>query len=61
MSSNTLTTRLSALPGNVRGVLWAISAALFFSIMLTLIKLRGQAAHVAQVRYPDIGSSHVQI
>lgn len=44
-----LTAKLSALPGNARGVLWGISAALFFSIMLTLVKLLGQTAHVAQI------------
>ena len=49
MSGTSLTARLTALPGNVRGVLWAISAALFFSIMLTLIKLLGEVAHVAQI------------
>lgn len=49
MSLRLITARLTALPGNVRGVLWAISAALFFSIMLTLIKLLGQRVHVAQI------------
>lgn len=46
-----LTAKLTALPGNVRGVLWAVSAALFFSIMLTLIKLLGQTAPVAQILF----------
>ncbi len=46
-----LTAKLTALPGNVRGVLWGISAALFFSIMLTLIKMLGQTAQVAQILF----------
>jgi len=49
MGIKEMTSTLSALPGNARGVLWGISAALFFSIMLTLIKLLGETAHVAQI------------
>ncbi|MFY0613335.1 MAG: DMT family transporter [Hyphomicrobiaceae bacterium] len=51
MSMIRLTAKLTALPGNVRGVLWGISAALFFSIMLTLIKMLGQTAQVAQILF----------
>ncbi|MGI9479038.1 MAG: DMT family transporter [Hyphomicrobiaceae bacterium] len=39
------------MPDNVRGVLWGISAALFFSVMMTLIKLLGQTASVAQILF----------
>lgn len=51
MNMSRLTAKLTALPGNVRGVLWGISAALFFSIMLTLIKILGQTANVAQILF----------
>lgn len=51
MRDTSLTARLSALPGDARGVLWAILAALFFSIMLTLIKVLGQTVPVAQILF----------
>lgn len=51
MRGTSLTARLSALPGDARGVLWAVLAALFFSIMLTLIKVLGQTVPVAQILF----------
>ena len=51
MRGTSLTARLSALPGDARGVLWAVVAALFFSIMLTLIKVLGQTVPVAQILF----------
>lgn len=51
MRGTSLTARLTALPGDARGVLWAILAALFFSIMLTLIKVLGQSVPVAQILF----------
>ncbi|MGD9827218.1 MAG: DMT family transporter [Hyphomicrobiaceae bacterium] len=37
------------LPGNVRGAVWMLAAALFFSVMLALIKLVGRHLPVSQV------------
>ena len=41
--------RLSRLPGNVRGALWMLCAGLFFTVMVTLIKLLGQRLPVAEI------------
>lgn len=39
----------SLLPGNLRGVLWALLAAGALAVMLTFIKLLGQSVPVAQI------------
>lgn len=39
------------LPGNVRGGVFAIVAALFYSVLLALIKEAGQSLHITQVLF----------
>ncbi|WP_417770101.1 DMT family transporter [Stappia sp.] len=41
--------RLALLPDNVRGILWMLVAGLFFTFMVTLIKLLGERLHVAEI------------
>ncbi|MBA4610397.1 DMT family transporter [Stappia taiwanensis] len=41
--------RLSSLPGNLRGILWMLVAGLFFTTMVTLIKLLGARLHVTEI------------
>jgi len=41
----------SLLPGNLRGVLWAVLAAGALAVMLTFIKLLGQSVPVAQILF----------
>lgn len=41
--------RLSLLPGNIRGILWMLLAGVFFTAMVTLIKLLGERLHVAEI------------
>ncbi len=41
--------RLSSLPGNLRGTLWMLVAGLFFTVMVTLIKVLGERLHVAEI------------
>lgn len=41
--------RLSLLPANLRGILWMLAAGLFFTVMVTLIKVLGQRLHVAEI------------
>ncbi|MBC2860389.1 DMT family transporter [Stappia sp. 28M-7] len=41
--------RLSLLPGNVRGILWMLVASIFFTAMVTLIKILGERLHVAEI------------
>jgi drug/metabolite transporter (DMT)-like permease len=41
--------RLSLLPGNLRGILWMLLGGLFFTVMVTLIKLLGQRLDVTQI------------
>ena len=54
--------RLSLLPGNLRGILWMLLGGLFFTVMVTLIKLLGQSPPINQeiidalVANPDMSS-----
>lgn len=41
--------RLSLLPGNIRGILWMLVAGIFFTAMVTLIKVLGERLHVAEI------------
>ncbi len=41
--------RWNALPGNVRGGIIFITAAVFFSIMVALIKMAGERLHIAEI------------
>lgn len=41
--------RLSLLPGNIRGILWMLVAGIFFTAMVTLIKILGERLHVAEI------------
>ena len=43
--------RWQRLPGNVRGGLWVLIAAFFFSIMTVLIKMAGQTLHVTVILF----------
>lgn len=43
--------RWSALPGNVRGGIWFVIGAAFFSLMLALIKLAGAHLHITQILF----------
>lgn len=43
--------RWERLPGNVRGAVFAIIAALFHAVLLALIKEAGQALHITQVLF----------
>lgn len=43
--------RWRRLPANVRGGLWVLVAALFFSIMVALIKIAGQTLHVTEILF----------
>ncbi len=44
-----LAARWRALPGNVRGGLWVLIAAFFFSWMIVLIKIVGQSLHITEI------------
>lgn len=46
-----LAERWAALPGNVRGGILFITAAMIFSIMIALIKLAGDRLHVSQILF----------
>ncbi|MEL6374641.1 MAG: DMT family transporter [Pseudomonadota bacterium] len=40
---------MARLPGNVRGALWVAAAALFFTVMIAMIKVLGQRLPVSQI------------
>jgi drug/metabolite transporter (DMT)-like permease len=44
-----LAVKWRSIPGNVRGGIWMLIAALFFSIMVALIKFAGQTLHVTEI------------
>jgi drug/metabolite transporter (DMT)-like permease len=41
--------RFNDLPANVRGAIYLMAAALFFSVMVALVKLLGQKYHITQI------------
>jgi drug/metabolite transporter (DMT)-like permease len=49
MTFDTLSTRFIALPGNVRGAIWILSATLFFAIMVSLVKAIGPRLPISEI------------
>ena len=49
MTPAAISARFNGLPTNVRGAAFLMAAALFFSIMVALVKILGQTYHITQI------------
>ena len=50
-ASRTIRSRFAALPGNARGAIWIVFGTLFFTIMMTLIKMVGERLPVSEILF----------